>query len=129
MGKSNCRKPKLEELYVALVATFRSFDQVFLVFDVLDECGEGTQRKDLLPLFHRIGENGANVFVTSRQYPEDIQESFRDSVKIEFLAKAEDIEVYIKEKINENPRARRLVKQGKCQDRRVSELSECTRGM
>lgn len=123
------RRPKLEELYTALIATFRSFSTVFLVFDALDECEQESQRKVLLPLFHKLGKGGARLFVTSRQYPEDIQESFQNSAKIELSAKQEDIEVYIQQRIDEKPNAKRLIHRAKCHDRIISELKDCAHGM
>lgn len=103
---------------------------MFLVFDALDECDQEKQRKVLLPLFHRMGEEGgASLFVTSRQYPEDIQESFRDTTKIGILAKDEDIRSYIQQQILENPRARRLVLQAGCEGEIVSGLVDCAQGM
>lgn len=125
------KRPDFKELYAALLTTFKSFinGQVFLIFDALDECGQDSQRKDLLPLFHRLGDSDAKVFVTSRHYPEDIQESFCEVSKVELEAQAEDIGIYIRQKISENPRASRLVRQAKCQDKIISELTECAQGM
>lgn len=99
---------------------------VFLVFDALDECD---QRKGLLPLLHRMGKGGANLFVTSRQHPEDIQASFHSSAKIKLSAQDNDIRIYIEQKISEHSRARRLVQQARCQDKIVSELIDCAQGM
>lgn len=123
------KKPKFEELYNALTVIFRSFDQVFLVFDALDECDPKTQRKGLLPLFHRMRKSGANLFVTSRQYPEDIQASFSEEAKIELVPTEEDIGAYIRRRIEEDSRAKRLVRQAKCQDRIVPELVSSSQGM
>lgn len=119
------------ELYDALLAVSRLFSRVFFVFDALDECHPERQRKELLPLFHRMAKDSDQIhlFLTSRQYPEDIQDSFCDAAKIEISAKDEDVEMYILEKIDENPRARRLVKQGGCRDRIVTEIAECAKGM
>lgn len=118
-----------EGLYTALTATLKSFDQVFLVFDALDECDARGQRRELLPLFHRMKKSGASLFVTSRQYPEDIQESFRDAAKIELSPKEEDIGAFIQQRIDEDARARRLVRQAKCENRIVSELVDTSQGM
>lgn len=123
------RKPKFEELYTALVATFKSFSRVFLVFDALDECHQSNQRRELLPFFHRMEKSGANIFITSRQYPEDIRESFRDVPKIEISARKEDIEAHIRYKIEENGRAKRLIQQAQCQDKIISEVIDCANGM
>lgn len=123
------KRPTIEELYAVLILVTKSFDKVFFVFDALDECHPEKQRKELLPLFHRMGKDGTSLFLTSRQYPEDIQESFRDAKKIELTAKEEDIETYIRQKIEENSRAKRLVQLGNCQELIVSDLISCAKGM
>lgn len=127
--KISHRRPTAEELYTVLLVTLASFVRVFFVFDALDECDPSTQRKELLPLFHRFGKSGANLFLTSRQYPEDIQHSLRDAAKIELTAKKEDITVYIESRINENLRASRLVQRAKCKEKIISEILDCSQGM
>lgn len=125
------KRPIIDELYTVLLATFKSFTRVFFIFDALDECHHQNQRKDLLPLFHRIATNQVNLFVTSRPHPEDIHESFQGNkvTKIKLLAKEEDITIYIQGKIDESPRAKRLVRQGKSQEKIISELIGCAKGM
>lgn len=117
------KRPILEDLYGTLIATSNSFTRVFFAFDALDECHPENQRRELLPLFHRMGSGGFSLFLTSRQHPEDIQISFRNTAKIALLAKEKDIETYIVERINENSRARRLIQQGNCQTRIISDLA------
>lgn len=124
------KPPKFEELYTVLLAVFKFFDRVFLVFDALDECDIKPRGKEVLPLLHRMGSGGARLFVTSRQYPEDIWESFHDTATmVEIVPTLEDVAVYIQRRIDEDPRAKRLVKQAKCGDRIVSDLTECSQGM
>lgn len=127
--KEGDKRPTVDELYSCLLSTLKSFSQTFLVFDALDECNQKSQRKGLLPLFHRMGKSGINVFLTSRQHPEDIQYSFRDSAKTELRANDEDVKQYIQQKIDEHPRAKRLVERGGCEDKIISELTNCARGM
>lgn len=125
------KSPTFEELYTALVAIFKSFAQVFFVFDALDECHQENQREDLLPFFHQLLNDGANIFLTSRPHPEDIQEALNEygASKIELSAREEDIGTYIEAKIERNARAKRLVRQGRCKDRIISELADCAKGM
>lgn len=122
------KRPTLEELYVALLVAFKSFSRVFLIFDALDEYNP-EQRKELLPLMHRMGKDGASLFLTSRDYPEDIRFSLCDVPQIKISVAADDIKCYIREKIQKNPRAKRLIQQGDCEDRIISELTECAEGM
>lgn len=124
------KTPKFEELYAVLVAVFKCFKEVFLVFDALDECDIKFRGKEVLPLLHRMGRSGARLFVTSRQYPEDIWESFHDTaMMVELSPTLEDIGIYIQHRIDDDPRAKRLVRQAKCGERIISELAECSRGM
>lgn len=123
------KRAKFEELYNVFLETFGSFSHVFLVFDALDECDPHSQLKDILPLLHRMGKDGASLFVTSRQYQENIQQSFRQWAKVELSAQREDIETYIQQRIDENPRASRLIEQARCQDKIISELVDCAQGM
>lgn len=123
------KTPTLEQLYAILLVISKQFPQVFLVFDALDECHPENQRRTLLPLFQRMGKDGINVFLTSRPHPEDIRDSLRNVASMELLAQEEDIVNYIQDKIDENPRARSLVRQGNCKDRIISELVQCAKGM
>lgn len=123
------RRPRFEELYTILLATIKSFSRVFLIFDALDECDQEDQRKELLPFFHRLANYGISVFLTSRPHPDDIHSSLHNATMIELSAKKEDIGSYIQQRIEDNPRAKRLVEQGNCKDRIVSELTESVKGM
>lgn len=127
--ESKQERPTLEDLYTALVLVAGSFSQTFVVCDALDECDFETQRKDLLPLFHRMESVGIRLFLTSREHPEDIQDSLQSSPKVELSAKNEDIKIYIEQKIDENPRARRLISQGNCKDRIIEQLQQSANGM
>ncbi|KAH0603494.1 uncharacterized protein H6S33_007816 [Morchella sextelata] len=89
------KNPSLEERYNIFLIIAKAFapGNVFLVCDALDECKQDTQRKILLPLFHRMTNDGMNLFITSREFPDDIQTSFKNSSKIRLWAKNEDINV------------------------------------
>lgn len=125
------KNPTLEDLYTILLAIIKlkSFVQTWVICDALDECDPKFQRRELLPLFHRMADDGINVFLTSREYPEDIQNSFQKSVKLKLWAKAEDIANYVQQKIDENSRAKRLVGQGGCKDSIITGLTDCAKGM
>lgn len=123
------KRPNFEDLFGTLRAILTKFSRIFLVFDALDECDQENQRKDLLPLFHRLVGLGINVFLTSRPHPEDIQLSLSNAEKVQISAKKEDIAIYVEQTINQNPRARRIVEQGKCKDMIIAGLVDCARGM
>lgn len=122
------RTPTFEVLYTVFIAMSKSFDRVFLVFDALGECDLDNKRKDLLPLFHNLAKV-LSLFVTSRPHPEDIQDSLYDAAQIELSANEEDIEIYIQQRINDSPRAKRLVRQAQCKDNIISDLADCAKGM
>lgn len=128
------RSPTLQELEKILVATLKLFSQVFLVFDALDECDEMKQRKPLLPLFHLLVSNGASIFVTSRPYSRDINNSVSSPTsmgaveKINLEAKKMDITIYVGKKISDSSHARSLIKE-KFKDQVVSELVQYCDGM
>lgn len=123
------KRPTIDELYIALLEVSKSFPKVFLIFDALDECHPENQRRFLLPIFLQMGRDGISVFLTSRPHPEDIQDLLKDTVKIELSAQDGDIEAYIVARIDENPRARGLVRQGRCKERIISELIDSAKGM
>jgi hypothetical protein len=91
------------------------------------------QRKELLPLFHRICAHGPklHIFITGRDYSEDIQCSFEKSSKIKLWAKDDDIESYVDQTISEYPRAERLIRRGRMDysSKIISDLIECAKGM
>ncbi|RPB12820.1 hypothetical protein P167DRAFT_145540 [Morchella conica CCBAS932] len=121
----------LDKLYEILLEVTRSFAQTFIIVDALDECDQVLQRERLLPMFHRLGKAGINLFLTSREHPEDIQESFANITKLRLWAKDEDISSYIEQRIADNPRAERLINRGNSdlKEKIVSALQECAKGM
>ncbi|KAI5842429.1 hypothetical protein DFP73DRAFT_515030, partial [Morchella snyderi] len=126
------RRPGLEDLYESFLSIVSSgpFNRVIIVCDALDECDPSSQRLQLLPLFHRMGNDGASLFLTSREYPEDIQSSLDGkSAKLKLSANDQDIHNYIVQKIEDNPRAKRLVREGGIKDMIISKLIKCADGM
>lgn len=127
------RKPSLDELSETVNSLVKSFERVYLVFDAMDECNKKLQRKALLPLLHSMRKSGAHIFVTSRDYPQDIRDSFRDMPCIELVASDGDIENYVIGMIADTPRIKRFVENHRSkrdlQNAIVSELIQCANGM
>jgi hypothetical protein len=123
------RTPSQEELFNALVETSKSFVQKFIVFDALDECDQQTQRQTLLPMLHRMGEVGFHVFLTSRRYADDIEESFRNASSIEIIAHDDDIKSYLNAKIDEDPPAKMRIQEAGIYDKVISRLVRAAGGM
>lgn len=115
------------QLFTLLLTVVESFDHAYVIFDALDECDAVLQRKELIPLIRRMSHSGSfKLFISSRVElslgHRDIFDAFQDGRKITILAHDEDIDLYIKEKINENPRFRNLVEKGHCREVIVSIL-------
>jgi hypothetical protein len=125
----NGRTPSQEELFIALVETSKSFVQTFIVFDALDECDRRTQRQTLLPMIHRMGEEGFHVFLSSRRYADDIEDSFRNAPSIEIIAYEDDIKSYINAKIDADPPAKRRIQEGGLYDKVISHIIRAAGGM
>lgn len=125
------KRPTLNHLYTILVSLAKSFVRTFVICDALDECNQETRRNDFLPLFNKmVHEAGIDLFLTSREYPEDIHNSLNSSaLKIRISAKKEDIAYYIEQEISQNPRAERLVRQAQCKDKIISYLTDYAKGM
>lgn len=87
------------------------------------------QRRELLPLFIRMGRSGINVFATSRPHPRNIEDSLQEAVKIELSAQKHDITIYIQARIAESPRARDLIHQANYGGEIISKLEACANGM
>lgn len=124
-------RPLAGQLRSALITASKFFKRTFIVFDALDECDQGNQRKELLPLFLDLAKEGINVFFTSRPHPEDLQ-VFLDANavnKMKIAAQDDDIELYIQQMIDDNPCAKRLVEKGNCRDDIISALKSCAKGM
>jgi hypothetical protein len=127
--KPKGKRPSSEDLYELLLATSKTFTRTFIVCDALDECNQTKQRERLLPLLHRMKESGFWIFLTSRPYPEDIQEYFSDSAKINLSAHKDDIQAHIRARIDGNIRARCIIRDKGLEDQVVPELTDCAKGM
>ncbi|RPB11342.1 hypothetical protein P167DRAFT_565918 [Morchella conica CCBAS932] len=79
--------------------------------------------------FSSYGRERYKLILTSREYPEDIQESFSKPIKNNLWARDGDIASYITQKINDYPRVRRLVENGNYQKMLISQITECAHGM
>ncbi|RMJ13402.1 hypothetical protein CDV36_006950 [Fusarium kuroshium] len=94
------RRPSLDELLRALQAVATGFSRVFVVVDALDECqaSEGCRAHLLSELFKLQAKCGVNIFVTSRFIP-DIVDMFENGTTLEIRASNEDVERYVKGRI------------------------------
>ena len=99
------KRPALVDLQQSLLSIGAAFDEVYLVFDALDECDEQTQRSVLLPFimglpFKRGGTKGFRILVTARPYCTDIQSELEPhALQLPIAANVEDMELAVREKI------------------------------
>jgi hypothetical protein len=123
------RTPSREELFVALVEISKQFNQKYIVFDALDECDRQNQRQTLLTMLHRMGEAGFRIFMTSRRYAEDIEDSFRNVPSIQIIAHNDDIKSYIHDRIDADPPSKRRIQAAGLYDKVISHLVKAAGGM
>lgn len=134
-SKRNGIQLTLENLFPALLAIIDSFEKVFFVFDALDEIegDKNESRINFLSLFHRMGDHGINLFLTSRPHPQDIRVSLCTASTIKLIPSAGDIELYI-QNIYQHPRAAHFIEEGKsanmlAPDVLTSDILKCSKGM
>ena len=74
-------------------------EELFLVFDALDECDEKAHREPILDLLEFMSKSNVRVLVTSRPYPPDINDAFANYPQIVIEAADADIRAFLLEKI------------------------------
>ena len=95
---------KLIDLFLNVCA---GVDEVFLVFDALDECDEHKNRPDTLDFLEALEQDSnIRVLITSRSYPSDIKEAFAEYPEIVIEASDDDIRDFIDAKIKKCRRTR-----------------------
>jgi hypothetical protein len=81
-----------------------SSEEVFLVFDALDECDEKAHREPILDLLEFMSGSNVRVLITSRPYPPDISDAFAEYPQIVIEASDADIRAFLLEKITKSRR-------------------------
>ena len=81
-----------------------SSEELFLVFDALDECDEQTHREPILDLLDFMSGSNVRVLITSRPYPPDINNAFENYPQIVIEAADIDIRAFLLEKITKSRR-------------------------
>lgn len=97
-------RPQMEEIIDALRLVMASFSKTFIVIDALDECGLSinNRRAFLSDIFRFQAQVGANVFATSRFFP-DIMERFKQSPSLPIHAQDEDVELFLERNMDQLP--------------------------
>jgi len=94
------KQPTISDLEKTIISVANEFDDIYLIFDALDECDENTQRPKILSFIGQTSRRPFKLLVTSRPHPVDIQNSFRMALKVEISAHRSDMEVVIRNKID-----------------------------
>ncbi|KAH6603497.1 ankyrin repeat [Trichoderma cornu-damae] len=98
-------RPSLSEILTALHSVAVMYSRVFIIVDALDECqaSNGCRQRFLTELFNLQEKCGANCFATSRFIPEIIACFKTTSALLEIRASKEDLERYIRSRIEQLP--------------------------
>ncbi|KAJ6260361.1 hypothetical protein Dda_4587 [Drechslerella dactyloides] len=128
------RKTKLtrQELLRLLHDQFRSFSEVYLIIDALDEIPkEGDERDKLVDDLHdfrRFHEN-IHILVTSRKLA-SIEADFNGESSLEIRANEDDIKKYVENGIAGSGSLKLLIQSDPClQDQIIRRITETTQGM
>ncbi|KAF2008360.1 hypothetical protein BU24DRAFT_360556 [Aaosphaeria arxii CBS 175.79] len=89
-------RPSLDEICSALQDVLARFSTAYIVIDALDECrgSDGTRRTFLAKLRALQAGRDIRLMATSRFIPE-IEDGFRDAMKLEIQASEEDVKRYV----------------------------------
>ena len=96
-------RPSLDEIYKALQDVVAHYASVHIVVDALDECKIETRSSFVAKLRALQGVQDVRIMATSRFIP-DIQDTFKDALKLEVRASSEDVERFVAGQINKLPR-------------------------
>ncbi|KAI5840134.1 hypothetical protein DFP73DRAFT_197875 [Morchella snyderi] len=120
-------KPSLEKLFNNLIETSKFFDQVFFIFDGVDE--DNQHEEFLLKFVQNMAVVKMSVFITSNSPPINFYSSLHAIARIDLSARAEDINMSIEKWVDNSQQFRLRLEEGKCQDRFVKEMKTCANGM
>ena len=121
-------RPSLEDLYNALTLVLSKFSHTYIVVDALDECrNDDDTRHQLLNKLRALQQNGdVRLMATSRFIP-DIEAEFETAMKLEILAREEDIERFVAGQIHRLPKCIRT--DDKLQAEVQSRIAKAAEGM
>lgn len=99
-GKGLRSWDKLKKLFVELCNSATA--PVFIVLDALDECDAVANRGPILELIKELKTSRANVMITSRPYPHDVNDLLGNCPQVLVEASDKDIEAYVLGQIDTN---------------------------
>ncbi|KAK2785207.1 hypothetical protein FQN52_008544 [Onygenales sp. PD_12] len=92
--KSKQTRPELDKILEVFHSVAAIFSKVFIIIDALDECLAYDRRRFLSELFNLQTQHGVNIFATSRDIPEIVNQ-FKGNVRLEIRASKEDVVRYL----------------------------------
>jgi Cdc6-like AAA superfamily ATPase len=95
-------QPSFEEIFSALSEAIRSFSQVFLVVDALDECSQQS-RGELLSSLQNLQKTGMKLLVTSRRTV-DFRQHFEECDELEIEACECDVKAVLDDQKKKLPK-------------------------
>ncbi|KAG8534359.1 uncharacterized protein KY384_001203 [Bacidia gigantensis] len=122
------RIPDVDELEEVILEVCKSFRQVFIVIDALDECDAARYRPSLLKILALLEKRSAKLFITSRPFADDIRKSFGQGPQISISAQQTDIRRYLQDRISNNAAAEDIMER-RLQAEIFSVISEGANGM
>jgi Cdc6-like AAA superfamily ATPase len=87
-------RPSFDEVSESLQSTIKSYSQVFVVIDALDECTDDACKELLSEIRHLQTQSNTKVMATSR-FIATIMQKFKDDINLEIRANDEDVERYL----------------------------------
>lgn len=97
-------RPSMDQISEALHSILALYSRTFIIVDALDECQalDGCRDKFLSVIFSLQSECGANIFATSRFFP-DITAKFKEGLSIEIRATVNDVGRYLESRMSQLP--------------------------
>ena len=96
-------RPSLDEIHNALLDVLGHYPSVYIVVDALDECPYATRCLFLAELRALQAVQDIRIMATSR-FNLDIQDTFKDALKLEVRASNEDVKRFVASQIYKLPR-------------------------
>lgn len=91
----------LHELEKVMLDIARSIERTYIIFDALDECDESKYRRTFLQFIDRLKQiQTVRLFLTSRQYPQDINAAFHTHPQIAVQAQDSDLRRYMYQELD-----------------------------
>jgi hypothetical protein len=121
--------PLIEELSELLQSESRSFSDIYIIIDALDECLRDETRGTILTELQKL--QPLNLMLTGRPwvYNLDVNPRFPDAKVLEILSMNEDITKYVESRINKSTRLQRYLPDSIFRDEVISKIVQKAAGM